>query len=79
MMQGTETIENWGLVSRSLAVPWKELDCLLKVRFFQRNLGAPKPAEFFGELYDRARTLERHKKQFSESAAGRDKKAAAPR
>ena len=56
----------------------KELDRLLKGRFFQillpkwqRKLGHPKPDETFEELYGRARTAERHDKQYSESAAGR--------
>ena len=51
----------------------KEYDCLLKGSFFngllpkwQRKLGAPKPKESFEELYDRARTLERHDQQYSQ-------------
>ena len=32
---------------------------------WQRKLGAPKPKESFEELYDRARTLERHDQQYS--------------
>ena len=54
----------------------KELDRLLKGRFFQalnskwqRKLAAPKPNETFNELYDRARTLEKHEKQISATAA----------
>ena len=54
----------------------KELDRLLKDRFFQalnskwqRKLAAPKPNETFNELYDRARTLEKHDKQISATAA----------
>ena len=81
-MQGAETIEQLGITLQKLgrkAFPGtsgKEFDRLLKGRFFkalhtkwQRKLGAPKPGETFGELYDRARTLERHEKQFSETAA----------
>ena len=54
----------------------KELDHLLKGRFFQalnskwqRKLAAPKASETFNELYDRARTLEKHEKQISATAA----------
>ena len=54
----------------------KELDRLLKGRFFQalnskwqRKLAAPKSNETFNELYDRARTLEKHEKQISATAA----------
>ena len=50
----------------------KELDRLLKGRFFQalnvkwqRKLGAPKPDESFYALYDRARALESREKQYS--------------
>ena len=57
----------------------KELDRLLKGRFFQvllpkwqRKLGHPKADESFEELYGRARTAERHDQQYKESAAGRD-------
>ena len=51
---------------------------MLKGRFFhgllpkcQRKLGAPKPKESFEELYDRARTLERHDQQYSQSTEER--------
>ena len=57
----------------------KEWDRLLKGRFFhclatkwQRKLDAPKPKETFEELYARARTLECHDQQFSQSAAGKN-------
>ena len=56
----------------------REFDRLLKGRFFQaihvkwqRKLGAPKPGETFQELFDRARVLEQHEKQYAESAASR--------
>ncbi len=51
---------------------------MLKGRFFQalhvkwqRRLGAPKTSETFQELYDRARVIERHERQYTESAASR--------
>jgi len=69
-MQGSESIEKLGLSLQKLAsgafpsTSGKEFDRLLRGRFFQapllkwqRKLGAPKPGETFGELYDRARTL----------------------
>ena len=86
-IQGSESIEKLGISLQKLgrkafpSINGKEYDRLLKGRFFQalhtkwqRKLGAPKPNETFSELYDRARTLERHDKQFTESAAGREKK-----
>ena len=49
----------------------KDFDRLLKGCFFQvlltkwqRKLGAPKSSETFQELYDHARTLEQHEKQY---------------
>ena len=36
-------------------------------------LGAPKSSDSFSDIYDRARTLERHEKQFADSAACRKK------
>ena len=60
------------------STPAKDFDRMFKGRFFQalhvqwqRKLGAPKPAESFKELYDRARTLEQHEKQYTASAAAR--------
>ena len=50
---------------------------MLKGRFFQSFLPkwqrklVPKPEETFSELYDRARTLEKHEKQYVSSAAAR--------
>ena len=38
---------------------------------WQKKLGAPKPSEKFNDLYERARTIERHDRQFQVSAAGR--------
>ena len=56
----------------------KEFNCLLKGRIFQalhvkrqRKLSAQKPQETFRELYDRARTLEQHEKQYAASAASK--------
>ena len=81
-MQQDESIEQLGIELQNLgrkAFPQmneKELDRLLKGRFFQalnskwqRKLAAPKPNETFNELYDRARTLEKHEKQISATAA----------
>lgn len=55
----------------------KELDRLLKGRFFQalnskwqRKLAAPTANETFNELYDRVRTLEKHEKQISAAIKG---------
>lgn len=77
LMQTDETIEKLGLQLMSLArkafpsLGEKELDRLLKGRFFQavlpkwqRKLGAPKVEESFNQLYERARTLERHDMQY---------------
>ena len=82
--QGSETVEQLGIDLQRLgrkAFPsskGKEFDRLLKGRFFQalhvkwqRKLGAPKPQETFRELYDRARTLEQHEKQYAASAASK--------
>ena len=49
-----------GIFFHSLATKW------------QRKLGAPKPNETFEELYSRARTLECHDQQFTQSAAGKN-------
>ena len=54
-----------------------EFDRMLKGRFFQalpkwqRKLGAPKIDEKFNDLYDRARVVERHEKQYLASASAR--------
>ena len=82
--QESESVEEIGIKLQVLAreafpnMVGKELDRLLKGRFFQillpkwqRKLGHPKPDETFEELYGRARTAERHDRQYSESAAGR--------
>ena len=83
-MQGSESVEKLGASLQWLAVKalpkttGSEFDRLLRGRFFQalhtkwqRKLGAPKPGESFNDLYDRARTLERHDKQFLTAAAGK--------
>jgi hypothetical protein len=55
----------------------KEFDRLLEGRFYQaihvkcRKLGAPKTGESFEDLFDQARVLEHHKKQYAKSAASR--------
>ena len=79
-----ESVEQLGIALQSLArkgfpqSKGREFDRLLKGRFFQalhtkwqRKLGAPKTEESFNELYDRARTLERHEQQYIATAASR--------
>ena len=81
-VQADESIEQLGIDLQTLgrkAFPQacgREFDRLLKGRFFQalrtkwqRKLGAPKPDETFYELYDRARTLERHEQQYNATAS----------
>jgi len=83
-MQTSEMVEELGLELQMLAnkafpsTPAKDFNRILKGRFFQalhvqwqRKLGAPKPNESFKELYDRARILEQHEKQYAASAAAR--------
>ena len=83
-MQKEESVEQLGIDLLDLgqkALPkivGTEFDRILKGRFFQalhtkwqRKLGAPKPAETFNELYDRARTYERHEQQFTETAVAK--------
>ena len=83
-MHGTESIEELGLELQTLAhkafpsTQGGDFDRLLKGRFFQalhvkwqRKLGAPRPEESFKELYDRARVLEQHEKQYAAAAAAR--------
>lgn len=91
-MQDSETIEQLGIDLQSLARKafpelWegKEFDRLLKGRFFQAllpkwqwKLGAPKPGETFAEIYDRARMLEKHERQYVASAAVRNDQKAPP-
>ena len=77
-VQEDESVEQLGLELQRLgrkaypSTDGKDFDRLLKGRFFQalltkwqRKLGAPKPSETFQELYDRARTLEQHEKQYN--------------
>ena len=88
-MQSTETIEQLGITLQKLGrkafpgVTGKEFDRLLKGRFFQalhqkwqRKLGAPKPGDTFQDLYDRARILEKHHQQISNTASNREKRVA---
>ena len=85
-VQSTETVEELGICLQKLcrkafpSIGGKEFDRFLKGRFFQallpkwqKKLGAPKSSDSFSDLYDRTRTLERHEKQFADSAAGRKK------
>ena len=79
-MQTNQSVEKLGLQLMSLArkafpmLGEKELDRMLKGRFFQalqskwqRKLGASKVGESFSDLYDRARTAERHDQHFQTS------------
>ena len=83
LMQTNQSVEKLGLQLMSLArkafpmLGEKELDRMLKGRFFQalqskwqRKLGAPKVGESFSDLYDRARTAERHDQHFQTSREG---------
>ena len=83
LMQDSQSIEQLGIELQRLArkafpsISGKEQDILLKGRFYQALLPrwqrklTPKPEETFAELYDRARTLEKHEKQYAASAAAR--------
>ena len=83
-VQGEESIEQLGMDIQKLgrkafpSTEGKELDRLLKGRFYQalhprwqRKLNAPRTDETFEQLFERARMLEQHEKQFSASAACR--------
>ena len=83
-VQSDETIQELGMDLQKLArkafplMADKEFDRMLKGRFYQalhprwqRKLNAPKPDETFGQLFERARMLEQHEKQFTASAASR--------
>ena len=86
LMQTDESVEKLGLQLMQLArkafpsLGEKELDRLLKGRFFQavlpkwqRKLAAPKVDETFHQLYERARIAERHDKQY-QASVGRSNK-----
>ena len=83
-VQGEESIEQLGMDLQKLgrkafpAIEGKEFDRLLKGRLYQalhprwqRKLNAPRPDETFAQLFERARMLEQHEKQFTASAACR--------
>ena len=83
-VQGEESIEQLGMDIQKLgrkafpSTEGKELDRLLKGRFYQalhprwqRKPNAPRTDETFEQLFERARMLEQHEKQFSASAACR--------
>ena len=85
LTQTDESVEQLGLRLMTLAkkafpsLATGELDRLLKGRFFQallpkwqRKLGAPKVTESFSELYERARTSERHDQQYRTNPRGKD-------
>ena len=80
--QKEESVEEIGIKLQSAArkafpsLIGKEHDRLMKGRFFQsllpkwqRKLGAPKTDETFEDLFNRARTVEKHDEQYSQSAA----------
>ena len=77
LTQEKRSVEQLGMVLQKLArkafpkMDVKEFDRLVKGRFYQallpkwqRELGAPKAAESFDDLFTRARTVERHEQQF---------------
>lgn len=83
-VQGEESLEQLGMDLHKLgrkafpSIEGKEFNCMLKDRFYQaihpkwqRKLNAPQPEETFAQLFERARMLEQHEKQFSASAACR--------
>ena len=83
-MQEQQSVEQLGIELQALArrafpeSSPKEFERLVKGRFFQallskwqRKLGALRATESFTNLYDRARTLERHGKQLNASANAR--------
>jgi len=85
LTQTDESVEKLGLQLMTLAkkafpsLGTEELDRLLKGRFFQallpkwqRKLGAPKVTESFNELYERARTCERHEQQYRANTRTKD-------
>jgi hypothetical protein len=87
LVQQEQSIEQVGLDLQRLArkafpgITGNDFDRLLKGRFYQallprwqQKLGAPKTSESFNDLYDRARTLERHDKQIKASTALRTEK-----
>ena len=87
LVQENQSAEQLGLELQRLAhkafpsLSGDDLDRMLKGRFYtallpkwQKKLGAPRPTEKFNDLYERARTLERHDKQFQASAASRTEK-----
>ena len=84
LMQEQQSVEQLGIELQALArrafpeSSPKEFERLVKGRFFQallskwqRKLGALRATESFTNLYDRARTLERHGKQLNASANAR--------
>ena len=84
-VQGEETIEQLGMELQKLgrkafpAAEGKEFDRLLKGHFYQalhlrwqRKLNAPCTDETFTQLFERARMLEHHERQFTASAACRN-------
>ena len=92
LMQDHESIEQLGLQLQKLAnkafpsLSGADFDHMLKGRFYsallpkwQKKLGAPRTTERFHDLYERARTVERHEAQFLESVATRQEGRGAPR
>ena len=82
--QDKQSVEQLGIELQKLAhkafptLSGDEFDRLLKGRFYsallpkwQKKLGAPKPSERFSDLYERARTIEKHEEQFRKSETSR--------
>ena len=83
--QKYESVEELGIKLQAAArkafpsLMGKEQDRLMKGRFFQsllpkwqRKLGAPKTGESFEDLFNRARTAEKHDQQYNQSAADKN-------
>ena len=84
MNQGNQSVEQLGIQLQKIVhkafptLSGDAFDRLLKGRFYsallpkwQQRLGAPKPSERFCDLYERARTVEKHAEQFRKSEASR--------
>ena len=88
-LQGDESVEQLGMDIQKLGrkdfptLTGHEFDRLLKGRFYQAlitkwqcKLGAPHPDETFLQLFERARAVEHHDKQYSEASNRRDERKA---
>ena len=86
-IEGDESVEQLGMDIQKLGrkafptLTGREFDRLLKGRFYQalitkwqRKLGALRPDEMFLQLFERARAVEHHDKQYSEASNRRDER-----